>query len=105
VRFSGGFLFVNADARGGEVRVEVLDEAGRVLGPFSAANCRAVTGDGTRLAVGWTRGSLAALAGQPVRFRFVVRGARLYSFWVSGSPEGRSRGYTAAGGPGLNSLD
>jgi hypothetical protein len=101
VRFSGGYLFVNADARGGEVRVDVLDEAGQVLEPFSAAHCSGVREDGTRLPVTWTRGSLAALAGQTVRFRFLVRGARLYAFWVSPTAEGRSRGYLAAGGPGL----
>ena len=101
VRFSGGHLFVNADARGGEIRVEVLDEGGRVLQPFSAANCGAVRDDGTRLPVTWARGSLASVAGASVRFRFVVRGARLYAFWVSPTLDGASRGYLAAGGPGL----
>ena len=102
VRFSGGHLFVNADARAGELRAEVLDEGGRLIEPFSGANCRGVRGDGTRLAVSWTRGSLASLAGQTVRFRFTVSGARLYAFWVSTTPDGRSRGYLAAGGPGLD---
>jgi len=101
LRFSGGHLFVNADARGGDIRVEVLDEGGRVLQPFSAANCTAVSDDGTRLPVNWARGALASVAGSTVRFRFVVRGARLYAFWVSPSPDGASRGYLAAGGPGL----
>ena len=101
LRFSGGYLFVNADARGGEVRVEVLDEGGRLIEPFSAANCRGVRGDGTRLPVRWTRDSLAAVAGQTVRFRFLVTGARLYAFWVSPTTDGKSRGYLAAGGPGL----
>jgi hypothetical protein len=95
-------LYVNADARGGEVRVEVLDEGGRPIEPFSAVNCRGVRGDGTRLPVSWTRDSLASLAGQIVRFRFVVSGARLYAFWVSPTSEGQSRGYLAAGGPGLS---
>ncbi len=103
VRFSGGHLFVNADARGGEIRVEVLDEGGRMLEPFSAANCRGVSEDGTRLRVEWSRGSLAALAGESVRFRFIVRGARLYAFWISPTSAGASRGYLAAGGPGLAS--
>jgi hypothetical protein len=83
------------------VCVEVLDEGGRLIEPFSAANCRGVRDDGTRLAVSWTRDSLAALAGQTVRFRFLVTGARLYAFWVSPTRDGRSRGYLAAGGPGL----
>src|SRR6266545_2351473 len=102
VRFSGSYLFVNADARGGAVRVEVLDREGRIIAPFSAANCRAVTADGTRLPVSWTGPSLAALAGQTVRFRFLVSRARLYAFWVSAGPAGTSRGYVAAGGPAFN---
>jgi hypothetical protein len=101
VRFSGGYLFVNADARGGEVRAEALDEAGRVIAPFTSAACSGVRDNGTRLLVGWERGSLAALAGETVRFRFLVRGARLFAFWVSPSRDGASRGYLAAGGPGL----
>ena len=102
VRFSGGYLFVNADARGGELRVEVLDEAGRVIAPFTAANCRPVRDDATRAAVAWNGASLAALAGEAVRFRFVTKHARLYAFWVSRSPAGASGGYLAAGGPGFS---
>jgi len=101
LRFSGGFLFVNADARSGDLLVEVLDEAGRIIEPFSAANCASVRGDATKLAVTWAGGSLAMLAGQTVRFRFILRGARLYSFWVSRSTSGASGGYVAAGGPGF----
>jgi hypothetical protein len=101
VRFSGGCLFVNADARGGEVRAEVIDRAGRAIAPFTAANCRPVHEDGSRLRVNWTSGSLRDIAGRPVRFRFLVNRARLYSFWVSARETGQSRGYLAAGGPGI----
>ncbi|MEO8681189.1 MAG: glycosyl hydrolase family 32 [Vicinamibacterales bacterium] len=99
VTFSGGHLFVNADLTGGELRVEVLDRAGRVVAPFTATACIPVTGDGTRLGVSWSAGSLASLAGQPVRFRFTLTRGRLYAFWVSVWPTGQSRGYPAAGGP------
>ena len=44
---------------------------------------------------------LAALAGRPVRFRFHLSKAELYSFWVSPDVSGASRGYVAAGGSGL----
>jgi hypothetical protein len=81
------------------VQAEVLDVGGRVLEPFSAANCRVAQGDGTRLPVSWTGGRLNELAGQAVRFRFSLKRARLYAFWVSASPSGASRGYVAGGGP------
>ena len=42
-----------------------------------------------------------ALADNPVRFRFHLRGGSLYSFWVSPDKAGASHGYVGAGGPGL----
>jgi hypothetical protein len=103
VRFSGAHLFVNAGIRG-SLKVEILDRDGRVLTPFSADRCAAVTGDGTRLPVRWGAGSLAALAGQPVRLRFILDRAQLFAFWISPSEAGHSRGYLAAGGPGYSRL-
>lgn len=101
LRFSGRHLFVNAAVDGG-VRVEVLDAAGRVIEPYSLDRAVPLTGDGTRMAVQWKgKASLEELAGEVVRFRFTLSRARLYAFWVSASPAGRSRGYVAAGGPGF----
>lgn len=97
--FTGSHLFVNTDARGGELRVEVLDEAGNVIAPFSRAACAPISGDGTRVPVRWAKGSLAELAGTPVRFRFTLTRGSLFAFWVSPWPTGESRGYPAAGGP------
>lgn len=99
VRFGGRHLFVNADLQGGELRVEVLDLGGRVIAPLSRAACGPVTGDGTRHRVQWPGASLERVAGQPVRFRFVMTRGRLFSFWVSPWPSGESRGFPAAGGP------
>ena len=99
VQFNGAHLFVNADLEGGELRVEVLDRQGRVLAPFTRDTCIPITNGGTRLPVRWAKGSIAELAGQPVRFRFSMTRGRLYAFWVSPWPSGESRGYPAAGGP------
>jgi hypothetical protein len=102
VRFSGRYLFVNADVEAGELRVEVLSEDEQVIEPFSRANCIPVCSDSTLQAVAWKSGDdLAALAGRAVRFRFHLRTGRLYSFWVSPETSGASRGYVAAGGPGF----
>jgi hypothetical protein len=102
VRFSGSELFVNAaiDA-GGELRAEVRDRDGKVIEPFSAERCMPVNSDATRGIVRWPGASLSELAGEPVRFRFSVRDGRLFSFWVSPSERGESRGYVGAGGPGF----
>jgi hypothetical protein len=102
VRFSGRHLFVNLDAADGELRVELLDVDGRVMAPFSATACVPLRGDSTKARVMWSHGDdLSAVAGETVRFRFHLRRGRLYAFWVSPSPDGSSRGYLAAGGPGV----
>ncbi len=106
VTFGGNRLFVNVStAAGGELRVEVLDENGKVIAPFSAANCAPVSTDSTLHEVTWRGvGGLAALRGQPVRFRFQLKNGSLYAFWVSSDASGASRGYLAAGGPGYTGV-
>ena len=104
VRFSGKHLFVNADVDTGELRVEVLDEAGDVIKGFGRAACKPLRADGTRLPVTWGDRGLGKLAGKPVRFRFHLSGGSLYAFWVSPERSGASHGYVAAGGPGFTGM-
>ena len=100
--FGGSRVFVNAMAEGGELRIEVLDEAGAVIAPYTLANCRAVTADSTLAPVTWAGAEdVAALRGRPVRFRFSLRQGALYAFWVSRDASGRSDGFVAGGGPGF----
>jgi hypothetical protein len=102
VRFTGRHLFVNLAAASGDLRVEVLDDAGKTIAPFSEAACVPVRGNSTSARVIWTGApDLAALANRPVRFKFHVTNGSLYAFWVSADPTGASRGYVAAGGPGF----
>ncbi len=96
--FSGGFLFVNAAANDGEIRVEVLDESGQLIPNFSAQRCQPVQMDSSKQHVQWPGANLQTLAGRPVRFRFLVKNAQLFSFWVSAAATGESKGYLAAGG-------
>ena len=101
VRFSGNHLFVNVDCPTGELRVEVVDEYGETMQPFTASLCRPITGNSTKTEVTWKgSGDLSAVASRPVQFRFLLRQGSLYSFWVSDNADGRSNGYLAAGGPG-----
>ena len=102
MRFSGGHLFVNVDAPGGELRAEVLGADGKPLPAFSRDTCVPVRADSTIQPVTWKGAAdLSALAGKPVRFRFHLTAGRLYAFWVSPEPTGASHGYVAAGGPGF----
>ncbi len=92
VRFKGQHLFANFT---GELKVEVLDEAGKVL-----RTTRAASGDHTKLKLDWeTEPGLSNLAGKTVKFRFHLQEGALYSFWVTPDPDGASFGYVGAGGP------
>jgi hypothetical protein len=102
VKFKGKHLFVNLDAPAGVLKVEVLDEAGNVIAPFTKANCIPVSGDKTLQKVAWMGAEdLASLSGKPVRFRFYLTKGKLYAFWVSPEASGASYGYTGGGGPGF----
>jgi hypothetical protein len=81
VRFAGSALSLNfATSAIGSVRVELQDEQGRPLPGFSLEECAPLFGDTIDRTVRWQGGSLAALAGQPVRLRFAVSDAQVYSF-------------------------
>ena len=100
VAFTGGHLFVNAECRFGTVAAEVLGEDGKPVKGFALADCRAMAGkDSTKTELTFAGGDLSALGTRGVRIRFHLKCATLYSFWVSPSERGESRGYVAAGGP------
>jgi len=104
VRFSGKHLFVNVDNPNGELRVEILNQAGQVVAPFTVDNCVPVSADMTLQRVRWEAvGELSSLTNQPVRLRFYLKNGGLYAFWVSPEASGASHGYVAAGGPGFSS--
>ena len=102
VVFTGKHLFVNADVPKGKLTVEILDEAGQIIPPFTRTDCRTISGDSTKREVKWdSTKNLSALTGKPVRFRFHLTDGSLYAFWVSKDERGASNGFVAAGGPGL----
>lgn len=102
VQFSGKYLFVNVGAESGELRVEVLDKDGKVIAPFTHANCGAIRADKTLQPVKWKSArDLGRLAGRPVKFRFHLKNGSLYAFWISPEKSGAGHGYVGAGGPGF----
>ena len=102
IRFDDGrYLFVNIDAPEGTLRVEILDESGQPIEPFTFENCDVVTADSTRAQITWgEHADLSVLQRTPVRLRFETTNGELYAFWVSPDESGTSQGYVAAGGPG-----
>ena len=81
---AGKELLVNADASGGEFAVEILDANGLPIPGFSGDDRAAHAGaNGLRTPVRWKRAAdLSALQGRPVRFKFRLRAAKMYSFEV-----------------------
>jgi hypothetical protein len=97
VKFKGKHLFVNVD---GEVRVEVLDEAGKVI-----RSSKVASRDQTKLKIEWAVASdLSDQSGKNVKFRFHLTKGSLYAFWVTPDEKGSSNGYVGAGGPDFNGV-
>lgn len=79
--FDGNHLLINANAAGGAIKVELMDERGTPLPGFEAERSIALDGDSMRHEVRWRSDSrLADQAGQPIKLRFSMRAVRLYSF-------------------------
>ena len=78
--FEGREIIVNADATGGSLTVGVL-RGDRTEAGFGAGDCDAFRGNDVRHRASW-KGStdVGALSGKPVRLRFHLANARLYSF-------------------------
>ena len=81
IRFEGSELVINySTSAAGSVRVEIQDATGAPLDGFTLADCPELYGDTIEQVVGWESGSdVSALAGTPVRMRFVLTDADLYS--------------------------
>ncbi|MCX7825616.1 MAG: hypothetical protein N2689_08655 [Verrucomicrobiae bacterium] len=77
LRFTGKTLELNVK---GSVRVEIQDASGEPLPKFALADCQPFAGDDIARIVKWKSGpSVHALAGKPVRLRFVLENADLFS--------------------------
>ena len=81
---SGDRLVVNADASGGRLAVEILDSDGKSLPGYSPDDCLPIAADSVRHAVKW-KGRDKLPAERPLRLRFHLRNAKLYSFHVTGA--------------------
>jgi hypothetical protein len=82
LKFSGNRLLINySTSAGGAVQAELQTPDGRAIPGFALADCRPIVGDAIEHRVIWGTGNgdLSAMAGQPVRLRFVLTDADVFS--------------------------
>ncbi|MGQ9650201.1 MAG: hypothetical protein ACUVXJ_08830 [Phycisphaerae bacterium] len=79
--FKGSRLVLNVSTSAvGSVRVEIQDVTGRPMPGFGLDDCVEIWGDEIERIVSWKGGpDVSRLAGKPVRLRFVMKDADLYS--------------------------
>ena len=83
--FSGNRLTANyATSAAGGLHVEIQTPDGHPIDGFALADCPEIIGDRIEGAVRWSGGEdVGRLAGKPVRLRFLLRDADLYSIRFS----------------------
>ena len=80
----GDRLEINADARGGLLKVEVVDVMGEAIAGFAADEAGEIREDGFRLQARWKcKRGVGELRGKVVRLRFYMLHTRLYSFCLA----------------------
>ena len=78
-----GVFSLNADASNGQVVVELLDQDNKPIPGYTAKDCIPVKGDNTTHYVRWKKhANLYPVIGLPVRCRFYLKTASIYSFQV-----------------------
>ncbi|REJ97450.1 MAG: hypothetical protein DWQ34_02010 [Planctomycetota bacterium] len=81
LQLDGKALHINADATGGELRVELLTIDGDVLPGYSRKDCRPIA-DASSLDATVAFNGQDQLPEDPVRIHFILDGAKLSAFWV-----------------------
>jgi hypothetical protein len=79
--FEGHELVINySTSAAGSIRVEIQNAEGKPIPSFTLAESEEIYGDELERIVAWNSGSdVSLLAGKPVRLRFVLKDADLYS--------------------------
>lgn len=79
--FSGRELEINySTSAAGNLRVEIQDASGQPIPGFTLAECPEIYGDHIERIVVWKNGSdVSRLANQPIRLKFALKDADLYS--------------------------
>ena len=79
--FEGKELVLNySTSAAGSIRVEILDAGGKPISGHALADCPEIYGDQIERVVSWKQGTdVSQLAGRPIRLRFAMADADLYS--------------------------
>lgn len=82
ITFAGDEMVINfSSSAAGGIQVEIQDTSGKPIEDFALSDCSPVFGDSLERMVNWTNNSdLSTLSGQPVRLRFLIKDADLFSF-------------------------
>lgn len=85
LRFKGAKLVINySTSAAGSVRVELQNAGGRALSGFELDQSVEIYGDQIERVVSWKQGSnVSRLAATPIRLRFSLKDADLYSIRFS----------------------
>ena len=80
--FNGSRLILNYSTSAvGRIRVEMQDPEGTPIPGFEEISCDEIYGDEISRIVSWGKNpDVSALSGRPVRLRFLLKDADLYSF-------------------------
>lgn len=83
--FDGHALAINfSTSAAGSIRIEIQDAAGKPIAGYALEDSPEIVGDSVRHLLRWKGGrDVGALAGKPVRLRFRLKDADLYSFQFS----------------------
>ena len=83
--FNGNQLIINfSTSAAGSIQVEVQDVSGNAIPGFGLNDCPEVFGDDLERVVTWESGTdVSRLSGQPIRLRFLLKDADLFSMRFS----------------------
>jgi len=73
-------LQLNADAERGQVLVEVVDLSGKVVEGYASQNCVPMRENSLRYKVNWKSSGQLPTLNEPLKLRFKINKAQLYSF-------------------------
>jgi hypothetical protein len=81
IQFQGDQLELNiSTSAGGGAQVEAQTAEGAPIEGFTLADCVEIVGDSPAFPVRWRERSVASLAGRPIRLRFALRDADVFSY-------------------------
>jgi len=80
--FDGGALVLNmSTSAAGSIQVEIQDVDGQPIEGYALGDCPEIFGDAIERTVAWQTGpDVSKLAGKPLRLRFLLKDADVYSF-------------------------